>query len=191
MKMFLALMILYYYFLSFGLPTLAEQCGSQAGGETCPGQLCCSKWGWCGTTDDYCGPGCQSNCPSPPAGGDDLSHLITKQTFENMLLHRNGSPNCAVGFYTYEAFITAAKSFPSFGNTGTTDIRKRELAAFFGQTSHETTGNFCHSVNRFILFVDYCIGKVCVYIYLCIYRWLGICAGRAICLGLLLQGRNK
>lgn len=138
MKMFLALMIL-YYFLSLALPTLAEECGRQVGGATCQGGLCCSKWGWCGTTDDHCGDGCQSNCRKPAV--DDLSHLISRQTFEKMLLHRNGSPNCAVGFYTYDAFISAAKSFPSFGNTGSVETRKRELAAFFGQTSHETTGH--------------------------------------------------
>ncbi|KAG2315556.1 hypothetical protein Bca52824_018678 [Brassica carinata] len=45
----------------------------------------------------------------------------------------------AKSFYTYDAFITAAKSFPSFGNTGDLTTRKKEIAAFFGQTSHETT----------------------------------------------------
>ena len=47
----------------------------------------------------------------------------------------------ARGFFTYDAFITAAKFFPSFGNTGDLATRKKEIAAFFGQTSHETTGN--------------------------------------------------
>ncbi|KAJ4872360.1 Basic endochitinase B [Raphanus sativus] len=46
------------------------------------------------------------------------------------------------GFFTYDAFITAAKFFPSFGNTGDHATRKKEIAAFFGQTSHETTGGW-------------------------------------------------
>lgn len=40
----------------------AEQCGRQAGGARCPNRLCCSRWGWCGLTDDYCKGGCQSQC---------------------------------------------------------------------------------------------------------------------------------
>jgi chitinase len=32
-------------------------------------------------------------------------------------------------------------SFPAFGTAGDDETRRRELAAFFGQTSHETTGN--------------------------------------------------
>ena len=49
------------------------------------------------------------------------------------------------GFYTYDAFIAAAKYFPGFGtarggsgNDTYTDTRKREVAAFLAQTSHET-----------------------------------------------------
>ncbi|KAF4381764.1 hypothetical protein G4B88_002914 [Cannabis sativa] len=53
--------------------TRAEQCGRQAGGVKCPNGLCCSQYGWCGNTFDYCSPqaGCQSNCwggPTPPSG---------------------------------------------------------------------------------------------------------------------------
>ncbi|GJN07250.1 hypothetical protein PR202_ga25068 [Eleusine coracana subsp. coracana] len=46
----------------------------------------------------------------------------------------------AKGFYTYDAFIAAANSFPAFGTSGTVELMKREVAAFFGQTSQETTG---------------------------------------------------
>ncbi|KAG5530092.1 hypothetical protein RHGRI_030453 [Rhododendron griersonianum] len=127
-----------------------EQCGSQAGGIVCPGGLCCSKWGFCGTTLDHCGDGCQSNCntggggspntpsPTPSGGGGDISSLISKAVFENMLKHRNDA-NCEGGFYTYEAFIAAAKAFGDFGTTGDDDTKKREIAAFLAQTSHETT----------------------------------------------------
>ncbi|KAK9292753.1 hypothetical protein L1049_020733 [Liquidambar formosana] len=49
----------------------AQQCGRQAGGRTCPGNICCSQWGYCGTTDDYCLPSnnCQSNCKGGGGGG--------------------------------------------------------------------------------------------------------------------------
>ncbi|KAL0717062.1 hypothetical protein Bca4012_066384 [Brassica carinata] len=56
---------------SRALPTrgnarLGEQCGHQADGALCPGGLCCSKEGFCGTTKPYCGPGCQSQCDYDP-----------------------------------------------------------------------------------------------------------------------------
>ncbi|GMP64415.1 hypothetical protein CsSME_00025707 [Camellia sinensis var. sinensis] len=59
-----------------------------------------------------------------------------------MLPNRNYSGCRSEDFYTYDAFITAAKSFPTFATTGDTDTCKRELAAFFGQTSHQTTGGW-------------------------------------------------
>ncbi|KAK2991944.1 hypothetical protein RJ640_027835 [Escallonia rubra] len=71
----------------------------------------------------------------------DLGSVVSKTTFEQMLKHRNDANCPANGFYTYEAFIPAAKSFGAFGTTGSTDARKREIAAFLAQTSHETTGN--------------------------------------------------
>ena len=38
----------------------AQDCGSEAGGATCADNLCCSQYGYCGSTSDYCGTGCQS-----------------------------------------------------------------------------------------------------------------------------------
>ncbi|CAI8608951.1 unnamed protein product [Vicia faba] len=38
--------------------------------------------------------------------------------------------------------IAAARSFNGFGTTGDDNTRKKELAAFLGQTSHETTGGW-------------------------------------------------
>ncbi|OUM62096.1 carbohydrate-binding module family 18 protein [Piromyces sp. E2] len=34
------------------------KCGKENG--VCPNKKCCSKYGWCGTSDKYCGSGCQS-----------------------------------------------------------------------------------------------------------------------------------
>ncbi|KAH6894715.1 hypothetical protein B0T10DRAFT_258913 [Thelonectria olida] len=40
------------------------RCGSSYGGQTCKyeplGETCCSPAGWCGSTTDHCGTGCQS-----------------------------------------------------------------------------------------------------------------------------------
>ncbi|KAI3426598.1 S-acyltransferase [Psidium guajava] len=75
-------------------------------------------------------------------GGGDIGSLISQDLFNEMLKHRNDGNCPAKGFYTYDAFITAAKSFGGFGTTGDTDTRKREIAAFLAQTSHETTGGW-------------------------------------------------
>lgn len=124
----------------------AEQCGRQAGGAVCPNGLCCSQYGWCGATEPYCGAGCQSQCRSsgstPPSSGGsgDVATAINAALFDRMLKYRN-DPRCpSNGFYSYNAFIAAARSFGGFGTTGDATTRKRELAAFLAQTSHETTG---------------------------------------------------
>ncbi|CAN6206623.1 unnamed protein product [Urochloa humidicola] len=135
-----------------------QQCGSQAGGALCPDCLCCSQWGFCGSTSDYCGDGCQSQCdgcggtpppppptptpPSPTPAGGGVASIISASQFEEMLLHRNDAACPAKGFYTYDAFIAAADAFSGFAATGDDDTRKREIAAFLAQTSHETTGGW-------------------------------------------------
>ncbi|KAL5138533.1 Chitinase 10 [Glycine soja] len=48
----------------------------------------------------------------------------------------------ARNFYTYDSFINASKRFPRFGTTGSPTTRKREIAAFLAQISHETTGGW-------------------------------------------------
>ncbi|KAF8011389.1 hypothetical protein BT93_J1868 [Corymbia citriodora subsp. variegata] len=139
--------------LAAALGAAAEQCGSQARGALCPGGLCCSRFGYCGSTPAYCGGGCQSQChpsgggsptltPARSGGGGDIGSLISRELFNEMLKHRNDGNCTGKGFYTYDAFITAAKSFGGFGTTGDTDTRKREIAAFLAQTSHETTGGW-------------------------------------------------
>lgn len=48
-------------------------CGQYAAqpGQTCPLNVCCSQFGFCGTTTDFCGTGCQSNCQAPSSGKTD------------------------------------------------------------------------------------------------------------------------
>jgi len=71
-----------------------------------------------------------------------VAFIITEDIFNEFLKHRNDGACAAKGFYTYNSFILAANRFPSFGNVGNLETRKRELAAFFAQTSHETTGGW-------------------------------------------------
>ncbi|KAF8780510.1 hypothetical protein HU200_001637 [Digitaria exilis] len=75
------------------------------------------------------------------SGQQGVGAIITRQVFESMLSHR-GDSGCQGAFYTYDAFVNAAARFPAFGTTGDAQTRRRELAAFFGQTSHETTGGW-------------------------------------------------
>ncbi|XP_039833651.1 chitinase 8-like isoform X4 [Panicum virgatum] len=76
-----------------------------------------------------------------PADGSVVESIITQDVYSAMLPNLHNSSCPASGFYTYDAFIQAAAFFPGFGTTGGGDeYNRRELAAFFGQTSHETGG---------------------------------------------------
>ncbi|PWA44091.1 endochitinase [Artemisia annua] len=130
----------------------AQDCGRQGGNKPCSNGNCCSQYGFCGNTPAHCSPAnnCQSQCggssgttPSPsPGTGAGVASIVTSSMFDQMLKYRN-DPRChANGFYTYNAFINAANAYNAFGRTGSVDDRKRELAAFFAQTSHETTGGW-------------------------------------------------
>ena len=47
-------------------------------GKKCPLNVCCSEYGFCGSTSDFCEAGCQSNCvlnPAVPAGGSGVTVL--------------------------------------------------------------------------------------------------------------------
>ncbi|WVZ62140.1 hypothetical protein U9M48_011920 [Paspalum notatum var. saurae] len=91
----------------------AQQCGSQVGGVTCRDCLCCSCFGFLGDTSDA------------PAPAPRVASVVPRDL---LLLHRDNAACPARGLYTYDAFVAAAAAFPA------------EVAAFLGQTSHETTG---------------------------------------------------
>ncbi|XP_038693631.1 endochitinase-like [Tripterygium wilfordii] len=119
----------------------AEQCGRQADGALCPGGACCSQYGWCGNTNEYCGEGCQSQCGGG-GGGGDIEAIISRDMFNDIFPHINEDVCRGKGIYTYDAFLAAANAYPAFGTTGDDATRKREIAAFLAQTSHETTGGW-------------------------------------------------
>lgn len=70
--------------------------------------------------------------PPPPSA---LSELITREVFAEMFPNRNA-------LYTYDAFLAAAAYYPEFGAEGTDVERRREVAAFLANASHETTGGW-------------------------------------------------
>jgi hypothetical protein len=71
-----------------------------------------------------------------------ISSLITKSLYDSIFLHKDDTACPAKNFYPYQSFIQASKYFPQFGTTGCLTTRKREIAAFLAQISHETTGGW-------------------------------------------------
>ncbi|XP_019082369.1 PREDICTED: endochitinase CHI-like isoform X3 [Camelina sativa] len=124
--------------LTVSKPVTSQNCG-------CASDFCCSQWGYCGQTDDYCGYGCREG---PCQGGGDasgevksggggdavsLEGTVTPEFF-NSIINQARSDCAGKGFYSHDAFIAAANSYQSFGAS----ISKREIAAFFAHVTHET-----------------------------------------------------
>ncbi|WOL12766.1 hypothetical protein Cni_G21534 [Canna indica] len=126
----------------------AQNCG-------CSSDLCCSKFGYCGSGNDYCGDGCQSGpCFSSPTNDVSVADVVTQSFFDGIISQADGS--CAgKSFYSRDSFLSAAGSFPNFGRTGTADDSKREIAAFFAHVTHET-GHFCYIEEIDGASKDYC-----------------------------------
>lgn len=134
-----------------------QNCNSTV--QCADGSLCCSQYGYCGSTDNYCVAGCQNGpCRStpppppppappsppsppppprpsvPPSPSCGAGRIITRKVFE--LLY----PNYNKSFYSYDAFIVAARAFPKFLNEGNHQARLRELAAWSAHIQQETAG---------------------------------------------------
>ncbi|XP_038902998.1 basic endochitinase-like isoform X2 [Benincasa hispida] len=117
----------------------AQPCGG-GGGES-PDAMC--PKGLCSAGLRFCGSGFVRRCGSDLTNVSAISKLggvISAADFDGMLKHRNDRKCEGNGFYSYEAFVMAAAVFDGFGTTGNLDTRKREVAAFLAQTSHETKG---------------------------------------------------
>ncbi|CAA6653835.1 unnamed protein product [Spirodela intermedia] len=71
-----------------------------------------------------------------------VSSIVSEATYNSLFLHKDDSVCPARGFYPYSAFVQAARRFPLFGAYGDLATRKREVAAFLAQISHETTGGW-------------------------------------------------
>ncbi|XP_059655027.1 endochitinase PR4-like [Cornus florida] len=134
---------------------VAQNCGCTAG-------LCCSKYGYCGTGNDYCGDGCQAGLctgittptTTTPSGGGSVADIVT-DAFFNDIIGQAGADCAGKSFYTRAAFIDAANAYSQFGS-GSADESKREIAAFFAHTTHET-GHFCYTEKIDGASKDYCL----------------------------------
>ncbi|CAM0150246.1 unnamed protein product [Urochloa decumbens] len=71
-----------------------------------------------------------------------VASIVTVDVYRTFFLHKDDSACPAHGFYNYTAFLRAAERFPAFGGDGDAATRKREVAAFLAQISHETTGGW-------------------------------------------------
>ena len=80
--------------------------------------------------------------PSPLASDSGIAEILTEELFDQIFRLRSTAPSCSQGIsvMTYSSLIAAAEYFPLFGNTGGLDTRRREIAAFLGQVSQETSG---------------------------------------------------
>ncbi|XP_050219555.1 lectin-B-like [Mercurialis annua] len=58
--------------------------------KPCPGEVCCSEYGYCGCAESYCGEGCQSNCVYACGGEEPCS--VTNPCPDGMCCNKWG--NC-------------------------------------------------------------------------------------------------
>lgn len=70
-----------------------------------------------------------------------LDTILTASLYDEFFLHRD-DPACEGALFTREALLRAAARFPAFAGTGDDETRRREVAAFLANVSHETTGGW-------------------------------------------------
>ncbi|KAH9727279.1 Endochitinase EP3 [Citrus sinensis] len=100
---------------------------------------CCSQWGYCGTSDEYCGAGSQQGPYDAPPATYDVSVVdIVTPKFFNGILNQADASCVGKNFYSRSAFLDALGSFSQFGRTGAEEDTMREIAAFFAHVTHET-----------------------------------------------------
>ena len=80
-----------------------------------------------------------TSAPVPSAG---IGAWFTAADFAAFFPNIDNAACTGKGFFSHAALLAAAKAFPTFANSGDQEMDKRELAAFLGQTSHETTGGW-------------------------------------------------
>lgn len=74
-------------------------------------------------------------------GECELADILDQATWDTMFLHED-DPACSGSVYTRQGLLDAAADYPSFACEGDDATRRRELAAFLAQISHETTGGW-------------------------------------------------
>jgi chitinase len=74
-------------------------------------------------------------------GACELADIIDQSVWDAMFLHED-DPACSGSNYTLQGLLDAAADYPTFACEGDDATRRRELAAFLAQISHETTGGW-------------------------------------------------
>ncbi|KAF5452577.1 hypothetical protein F2P56_027557 [Juglans regia] len=134
-------LVLVGIFLAGAVPGYVKGQGSCG----CAADECCSQYGYCGKSEDFCGVGCKEG---PCNGPNDVSVPdIVTEAFFNGILNQAAAECPGKSFYTRAAFINALNSYEQFGRVGSVDDSKREIAAFFAHATHET-GSFCYIEER-------------------------------------------
>ncbi|XP_062090075.1 endochitinase EP3-like [Humulus lupulus] len=127
-----------------GLLGLSKTCKAQTpcGSSTCAANECCSKSGFCGTDEAYCGADCRGGACS--TNGFSVGDIVTPEFFSDILNNGIANNQACPGqsFYSRDIFLEALNSYPPFGKSGSVDDSKREIAAFFAHVTHET-GSLC------------------------------------------------
>jgi predicted chitinase len=92
-----------------------------------------STWFWSPYNGTCGGTSTGSGGSSGGSGGSGtgLGAILSEAHFNQLFPRRNS-------FYTYAGLIQAAALYPAFGGTGDLTTRKREVAAFLGNVTHET-----------------------------------------------------
>lgn len=86
-----------------------------------------------------------------------VANLVTPEFFDG--IKNVADPSCAgKSFYTRDAFLNAANSYPEFGS-GSADDSKREIAAFFAHVTHETG----RQISLLALFILLFFGPLCAF----------------------------
>ncbi|MDP3392614.1 chitinase [Sediminibacterium sp.] len=91
-------------------------------------------------------------CVTNKKEDNDSFPLLSETEWNQLFPHMNGGDSLGKLFYSYTAFVKATKRFPQFLNEGSTQLKKRELAAFLATISHETGGG---NENDMVHFYDF------------------------------------
>ena len=96
----------------------------------CSGNECCSKWGYCGTSDEYCGKGCQSGPCKRSSSGKAKTFEITSEAFTCVF------PSIDVDL-RLQRFKGLIEAMDQMKWKPANDL---EAAIFLSHVSHETDG---------------------------------------------------
>jgi len=111
------------------------QCGPNFG--MCPKNLCCSKYGWCGQTSEYCDNGCQEeygncNIQNPKS----IFSTSTKKTIVKTTIKLTATPTTVTSYSTTTSVTTSPTTFTFTTTTATS------TAAVAIDDSTDSTTNF-------------------------------------------------